>query len=91
MQILKKAFGESFRKEASPPKQLEVTIKDIQDDDRKVLLGLPNLDDDEDQDASFREYLARKDADKASTKDKAASQGTFGALLAAQLEKKNKK
>ena len=90
--ILKKAFGESFRKEASPPKEIEVQIKHVDPSEKKLALSLPNIEgEDEDNDEAFKAYLERKKSsdtvEKAAKKD---SKGSFGAILAAQLEKQKR-
>ena len=90
--VLKKAFGESYRKEASPPKELDVQIKAVEREEKKVALGLPNVEgEDEANDEAYREYLNRKKSETAAKKENKANQrGSFGALLAAQLEKQKK-
>jgi len=78
---LKVAHGESYRKKCSPPQELQVTIKEINREERKILLALPGTENtDEDQD--FRQYLGE-------TRPKASAQtGSFGELLKAKLEGK---
>ena len=85
MGTLKKAFGESYRKEASPPKELTVLIKNVDLDEKKVLLSLPNIEDDEDNSQDYKEYIQKKEAE---AKSEPTAQGTFGALLAAKLKRK---
>ncbi|SMF20603.1 S1 RNA-binding domain-containing protein [Pseudobacteriovorax antillogorgiicola] len=88
MATLKKAYGESYRKQASPPKQLEVLIRSVNADEKKVLLSLPNIEDDEEPDTSYQDYLAKQESQ---VKEKSSqNQGTFGALLAAKLNEKKK-
>ena len=87
MATLKKAFGESYRKEASPPKELNVLIKNLELDEKKVLLTLPNVEEDDDEDLDYQEYMQKR---KESTKAAPKEQGSFGALLAAKLNEKKK-
>ena len=90
MGTLKSAFGESYRKEASPPKEISVVVKHIDEDEKKILLTLPNVEEDDEEDKSYQEYLEKqKQKSQSKTSDKAA-QGTFGALLAAKLNQGKK-
>ncbi|MFW7377724.1 MAG: S1 RNA-binding domain-containing protein [Oligoflexus sp.] len=80
---LKKAFGESYRKKSSPPKELEVVIRSVDTNERKVLLGLKDVaDEDQDNAAELREYLkSQEEKPKVAPKQR----GSFGDLLAAKL------
>ena len=81
---LKKKFGESYRKKSSPPKDLEVIIQDVNQEERKVLLSFEGVESEPDE--SYKEFLS-----DAKTKDKAPSsnRGSFGDLLAAKLKGKS--
>ena len=84
LSTLKAAHGESYRKKCSPPKIIDVMIKDINYDDKKILLTLPEIKDDDDS-SDYQDYLANQ-----ITSPTEKSTGTFGALLKAKLEGKNK-
>lgn len=81
---LKKAYGESYRKKSSPPKELDVVIRSIDTTERKILLSLKDIADDEQENAAeIREYLKGQDSKKFPGDVK--KRGTFGDLLAAKL------
>lgn len=89
-EILKKAYGESFKKKASPPQELNVVVRDLNLEERKILLSLPEIKDDSDDIAAYHEYMQSQES-KASVKAQAPqNRGTFGDLLAAKLEKGKK-
>ncbi len=80
---LKLAYGESFKKHASPPKMIEVKVENLNLGEKKVLLGLPGIEVEDSTENDFRDYQKSQDSKK---KDEKAT-GTFGALLAAKLKK----
>lgn len=86
MGVLKKAFGESYRKEASPPKQIAVVIRQVDDESQKILLTLPNIEEDDEEDESYKEYMKVQKQKATAPK----TQGTFGELLAKKLQQSNK-
>lgn len=89
-EILKKAYGESYKKRASPPQELNVVVRDLNLGERKILLSLPEIKDDSDDIAAYHEYMQSQES-KASVKAQAPqNRGTFGDLLAAKLEKDKK-
>jgi small subunit ribosomal protein S1 len=84
LSTLKKAFGEAYRKKSSPPKELDVTVQQVNPEERKILLSLKGVEDDhEGQQESFREYADQRDREP---KTAASQRGTFGDLLAAKLK-----
>ncbi len=83
---LKQAFGESFRKEASPPKEINVVVRNVEEQEKKILLSLPNIEDNSAEDEAFREYLNRRKK-QAPSKE---TTGSFGAILAAKLNQNKK-
>lgn len=83
---LKQAFGEGYRRQASPPKEIEVLVSKVDREEQKILLSLPQVQSDDDGE-DFREYLGSKQ--KASQKT-SVSQGSFGDLLAAKLNEQKK-
>ena len=89
MGAIKRRFGEAYRQAVSPGKMVGVRIQTVDAVERKLLLTLPGLDD-EDGDADYREYLkseakAAEPVAQAPASDKV---GSFGALLGAKLNKK---
>ena len=80
---LKLAFGESFKKHASPPKSIEVKIENLNLNDKKVLLGLPGVEVEDSSANDFADYEKARNEKSKQTK----TTGTFGALLAAKLKK----
>jgi small subunit ribosomal protein S1 len=90
-EILKKAYGESFKKKASPPQELNVVVRELNLAERKILLSLPEIKDDSGDIAAYQEYMQSQEE---KTQVKAAApqnRGSFGDLLAAQLDKSKKK
>lgn len=94
---LKKAFGEAYRTACAPGKTLEVKALSVNDGDRKVLLSLKDVEEEEDDHKHYLEYLkaekeqaekAREASQKAA--DSTARPGTLGALLSAKLQTKKK-
>ena len=57
---LKLAFGESFKKHASPPKSIEVKIENLNLNDKKVLLGLPGVEVEDSSANDFADYEKTK-------------------------------
>ncbi len=55
---LQKKFGQSYRKNASPPHKLDVVVKNIDQETKKILLGFSGLEEDDDSREDFKEYLA---------------------------------
>jgi small subunit ribosomal protein S1 len=89
-EILKKAHGESYKKKASPPQELEVVVRELNVAERKMLLSLPEIKDDADDIQAYHEYMQTQQ-DKAAKKETAkAPRGSFGDILAASLEGKKK-
>ncbi|MCX6131667.1 MAG: S1 RNA-binding domain-containing protein, partial [Proteobacteria bacterium] len=88
-EILKRAFGESYKKKASPPLELEVVVRELNSAERKILLSLPDIKDDAEDMQAYREYMQNQD-DRAKKEVTKAPRGSFGDLLAASLEGKKK-
>ena len=89
MGVLKEAYGETYRKKASPPKEIEVRILKIDRDEQKILLSLPNIDDKSAEQADFREYMNAKKSKPVDQKSQ-KTRGSFGDILAAKLNQSNK-
>ena len=85
---LKKAFGESYRRESSPPKEIQVLIRDINLEEKKILLGLPNVEEENSDQEDYKEYLNQQKEKK--PKDTSNQRGTFGDILASKLDKLKK-
>jgi len=74
---LKAVFGETYRKHASPPKELEVEVKYMDVENRRLGLKLPGAVQDDLNQADFEEYQAQS-----TQKSESPSQiGSFGELL----------
>ncbi len=83
--VIKKAFGESYRKKCSPPMEVDVIVADINTTERKILLTLPNIDHEEAAGQDYQNYLA--ELSEQSTAAAQKSDATLGALGTALLEK----
>lgn len=88
---LHKAYGESFRRKASPPNKLKVKIVRIDQENRKILLSPAGLDQDDESQKDYEEFL-KLSANKAESSSKEAvdtsRMGSFGELLADSLKRK---
>ena len=89
-EILKKAYGESFKKKASPPQEITVVVRELQLADKKILFSLPNIENDDDDIQAYHEYMQNQDDKVEKQKQQNTPRGTFGALLAQSLEKAKK-
>jgi small subunit ribosomal protein S1 len=86
--VLEKAYGASFRKEAGPQKQLQVVVRNIDKAQKRVLLSLPSVGQDEDDSArDYQEYLA--ESGLVQKKKPEGTPGTFGELLMKAQKKKS--
>ncbi len=90
--VIRKKFGESYRKQCIPGSEIETRVVDVDARERKILLSLPGLDEDENLDADYQEYV--KSEKEARVAETAKAQvpagggervGSFGALLGAKL------
>lgn len=96
LSTLKKAFGEAYRTACSPGKTLEVKSLSVNDEDRKILLSLKDVEEEEDDHKHYLAYLKSeeeqaakvKEAAQSAASDAKARPGTFGALLSAKLQNK---
>jgi small subunit ribosomal protein S1 len=86
--VLKAAFGEAYRKHATPLKELEVVISQIDQAERKILLSLPNLAADDAGATDFKEYVESERVRKAVAAPTEKSLGSFGELLTRSLTAK---
>lgn len=87
--VIKKKFGDSYRQQCTPGKDVETRVVTVDASERKVLLSLPGLDEDENLDTEYREYVKSEQAARVETQKAAAPSGdrvgSFGALLNAKL------
>jgi small subunit ribosomal protein S1 len=96
LSTLKKAFGEAYRTACSPGKTLEVKALSVNDEDRKILLSLKDVEEEEDDHKHYLAYLKSEEEQAAKAKEAAQSAaadakarpGTLGALLSAKLQNK---
>lgn len=89
VEILKKAYGESYKKKASPPQELGVVVRELDPAGKKILLTLPDIKDDNEDIQAYHEYMQSQDKAQ-KKKEQATPVGSFGALLAKSLEKGKK-
>lgn len=82
---LKAAFGESYRKHASPPKDLDVEIAFVDPNLKKLGLKIPGISQGDDSLGDFKEYLENEKTKKEVPKEL----GSFGELLQRASSKKN--
>jgi small subunit ribosomal protein S1 len=85
--VLEKAYGTSFRKEAGPQKQVQVVVRNIDKAQKRVLLSLPQVGEDDDNGAKdYQEYLAESGI--APKKKPEGATGSFGELLLKAQQKR---
>ncbi|MBI2602240.1 MAG: S1 RNA-binding domain-containing protein [Deltaproteobacteria bacterium] len=87
---LRKAFGDTFRKRASPPQTMRVKVKRVDSENRKILLYPVELDNADDAGKDYEEFLKLSEMKKQKDETAEGSTGSFGELLRASLEKKFK-
>lgn len=88
--VIRKKFGDSYRQQMTPGKDVETRVVDVDAKERKILLTLPGLDEDEGLDAEYHEYVKSEQAARLAEAAKVAvptggKVGSFGALLNAKL------
>jgi small subunit ribosomal protein S1 len=88
--VLKRKFGEAYRHATSPGKDLEVRVVNVDTEQRKILLTLADIEEEDSDRKNYEEYLVAERA----AKEAAAQQneapvgeriGSFGALLSSKL------
>ena len=87
LKTLQKAYGASYRKQASPPKTIKVTIASVDKERKQVLLGLSGVENEEEDKFDYEAY--RKEESRSQQKTNEKTSGAFGDLLASAI--KNKK
>jgi len=85
MSQLKAAFGESYRKHASPPKDLEIEIAFVDPSQKKLGLKIPGLAQGDESLSDFKEYLELEKTKIETPKEL----GSFGELLQRASNKKS--
>jgi small subunit ribosomal protein S1 len=83
---LKAAYGESYRKHASPPRGLQVEVSFLDVDSRKIALKIPGVGESESSDADYKDYISMEKAKPEVIK----ATGSFGDLLKQASVKKGK-
>lgn len=87
-----KAFGESYRRKASPPQKLRVKIVKVDQDARKVLLSPAQLEQDDEAQKDYLEFLKmsanEKETNRSPKIDTEGKMGSLGQALADSLKKK---
>jgi small subunit ribosomal protein S1 len=84
---IKRKYGEAYKNACVPGKELEVTVQNVSTSERKILLNLPGVEEEDADQKDFHEYLqAEKEKAAAVPKDESRT-GSFGALLSAKLGK----
>ena len=82
LSTLKKAFGEQYRKKASPPQEIEVEVAHVDMDNKKVLLTLPNMESESSEADDYQKYLNVQAKKKEKQKKEIDTNiGSFGELL----------
>lgn len=92
--VMKRAEGESYRKRFSPPQEVEVKIVNLDVENKKVLLTLPNIEEDSSDQSDYIAYQKAQIDSAAESiahakENSSASVGNFGAILQAKLNKNN--
>ncbi len=91
---LLKAFGESYRRKASPPQILKVKIVRVDAANRKILLSPAQLDQDDEAQKDYEEFLKLSGHKSNESSPKAPQEskgmGSFGQLLAASMKKQSR-
>ncbi len=85
LSTIKRKFGEAYKSSCVPGKDLEVRIQDVSPSERKILLTLPGLGEEDADKKDFLEYVRSEQEKAAVVPQDAARQGSFGALLNAKL------
>ncbi len=88
-----KAFGESYRRKASPPQKIRVKIVRVDVENRKVLLSPAQLEQDDEAQKDYLEFLKMSLNEADSNRPKKEAEGKMGSLgqaLADSLKKKTK-
>jgi len=82
---IKRKFGEAYKSTCVPGKDLEVRIQDVSQSERKILLTLPGLEEEDADKKDFLDYVRSEQEKAATIHQDNQHQGSFGALLNAKL------
>ena len=94
--VIKRVYGEAYRKTLSPGQSIQVRLDQISSGDRQLRFGLPEIDADEDGRQEYEDYLQRRSAEQqvAAAESSANSKGndtgrlgSLGQLLKEKLKK----
>lgn len=87
-----KAYGESYRKKASPPQKLKVKILRIDQEHRKILLSPAELGQDDESQKDYEEFLKlssiKPDSSSKEKSLESGKMGSFGEVLAESMKKR---
>ncbi len=87
---LKRVLGDAYRKKSCPQNELFVTIQEINEEEKKILLDLQDTEDKSGEQKDYNEYI-KKTAQGQSNSDKKPTQmGSLGQLLAEKLKEEDK-
>ena len=93
MGVIKRLFGEAYRQPCTPGRELEVRVVNLDIDQRKILLSLADVEEEEADRRDYVEYLKAQAEDQhraqAEAPAAASKTGSFGALLSAKLKSKS--
>lgn len=87
---LRVAFGDSFRKKSSPGASLAIRVLSLDVAERKILLGLSNMDHHEEAERAYREYQQQLQKKQAKEQGSSTQVGSFGDLLKQKMNKVKK-
>ena len=91
--MIKRVYGEAYRKTLAPGRTIEVRVDQISPSDRQLRFGLPEVDDDEDGRLEYENYLQRRTKEKAAAEttvpkgDSNSKLGSLGELLKEKLQR----
>lgn len=86
MATIKRKFGEAYKSACVPGKTVDVQIQNVSQTERKILLGLPGLEEEDADQKDFHEYVRAEKEKVATVPVDEARTGSFGALLNAKLK-----
>jgi len=97
MAVIKRKFGEAYKPQMMPGKEHEVQVVSLDSGEKRILLTLIGVEEEDADQKNYLEYLAAEEQAKKAeaAKEKTAvavdskpKAGSFGALLSAKLNKK---
>ncbi len=97
---LRRKFGQSFRKKSSPGEKISVVIRNLDAEERKILLGFPDQEFEGESQSDFRDYIVSEPKKEEESKEKnsegkslqnTGAQSTLGDAFSAAFKKTQKK